>query len=164
MCTSGPPEGLPNLSTHRARFADSFLHARSLYTFAYVFSHARTFCIFTTSVHHCITHSRNIQFKALFLRFKRITHIHRHNLSTRIQQGLKSKKTRYTAIGGGHLSLSTVLSGALREEEKKEEGTNIRSILGIVIVVIVRYAYICIYTILNYIYYIYNIHIRAHTR
>ena len=74
----------------------------------------------------------------------------------------------YTAIRGGLLSLSTVLYGALREEEKEEEGTNIRSILGIVIVVIVRYAYICIYnciyTILNYIYYIYNIHIRAHTR
>ena len=50
---------------------------------------------------------------------------------------------KYTAYGG-LLSLSTVLSGALREEEKEEEGTNIRSILGIVIVVIVRYAYICI--------------------
>ena len=72
---------------------------------------------------------------------------------------------------GGLLSLSTVLSGALREEEKEEEGTNIRSILGIVIVVIVRYAYICIYNciyiilyIYIYIYIIFIIYIYARTR
>ena len=76
---------------------------------------------------------------------------------------------KYTAYRGGLLSLSTVLNGALREEEKEEEGTNIRSILGIVIVVIVRYAYICIYNCIYiilyiYIYIIFIIYIYARTR